>query len=154
VAEWSVNGTLTSLTVEEDLAITADLLDTNGSLLDGEKAPLGELVASGPLDRATVRTDDLVRRRIPIAPTSVNGRRVVYSVKLPRLRAGSVVTASARQLTSIAGLPYIVFIGSRLILTTDPDARTSRGIARRLPAPSEHNGFDCTHGPSAYGIRA
>jgi hypothetical protein len=128
------------------MTVGADLPD--GVLQD--KARLNALVASGRLDRASVRTDDLVRRRIPIAPEGVKGRRVVYSVKLPPLRVGSVVTASARQRTSIAGLPYNVFIGSRLILATAPDARTSRGLARRLPAPGEQNGFNCTHGPSAY----
>jgi hypothetical protein len=123
--------------------------DLPGTVLQ-DKGRLNALVASGRLDRASVRTDALVSRRIPIAPEGIKGRRAVYSVKLPPLRAGSVVTASARQRSSIAGLPYNVFIGSRLILATDPDARTSRGVARRLPAPGEHNGFNCTHGPSAY----
>ncbi len=115
-----------------------------------DKARLNALVTTGKVDREAVSSHALVHRRIPIALEGDLGRRVVYSVPLPRLEAGSVATAVARQRTGIAGLRYNVFVGSRLVIATDPNDRASHGIARKLPAPGENNGFNCTHGPSAY----
>jgi hypothetical protein len=65
--------------------------------------------------------------------------------------------ASARQVSVIAHLPYNVFIGSRLLLSTTPGARTSDRVARKIGVPrgqvTEGNGFNCTHRPSAHRSR-
>ena len=54
----------------------------------------------------------------------------------------------------IAGLPYNVFVGTRLIVSSDPGDTRPRGIARKAVALAgeltELNGFNCTRGPSAY----
>jgi hypothetical protein len=126
----------------------------DGSVRQGQ-ARLNAALMRGPLPPPeVVRNGHILHGGIPIAPEGSAGRRAVYSVKLPRLRAGDVVVASARQSSGIGHLPYNVFISSRLMLSTAPGARRADRIARRIGAPggqvTEGNGFNCTHGRSAY----
>jgi hypothetical protein len=126
----------------------------DGTVRQGQ-ARLNAAVMRGPLPPPRVaRSSDILHGGIPIAPDGTAGRRTVYSVKLPALRPGDVVVAWTRQSSAIGHLPYNVFIGSRLTLSTRPAARTADRIARRIGAPggrvTEGNGFNCTHGPSAY----
>lgn len=78
----------------------------------------------------------------------------MYSVKLPHLQAGDVITAHARQLFDIRGIRYAVFDSNQIVLTQGPRKVRAGPIARRSaspgPALDEANGFNCTHGPSAY----
>ena len=134
------------------VSVGADRPD--GTVRQGQ-ARLNAAVVRGPAPApAIVRSERLVSGGIPIAPDRKAGRRTIYSVELPPLRAGDLVVASARQGSAIGHLPYNVFIGSRMMLSTTPEARTSDRIARRIGAPrgqvTEGNGFNCTHGPSAY----
>jgi hypothetical protein len=126
----------------------------NGTVRQGQ-ARLNAALVRGPVTRPTVmRTDRLVHDAIAVAPDRTAGRRSVYSLKLPPLHQGDVVMSSARQVSEIGHLPYNVFIGSRLMLSTTPGARTADRVARKIGAPggqvTEGNGFNCTHGPSAY----
>jgi hypothetical protein len=127
---------------------------TDGTVRQGQ-ARLNAAVVRGPLPPPEAsRSGHILHGGIPIAPERKAGRRTVYSVKLPPLRVGDLVVASARQSSGIDHLPYNVFISSRLTLSTTPGARTADRIARRIGAPggqvSEGNGFNCTQGPSAY----
>jgi hypothetical protein len=78
----------------------------------------------------------------------------VYSVKLPHLQKGDVITADARQVLGIGGLHYAVFDSSQIILTQGRKQVRSGRVAQRSAAPGtaldEANGFNCTQGSSAY----
>jgi hypothetical protein len=126
----------------------------NGTVRQGQ-ARLSAALARGPVPRPTIaRTERLVHGAIPVAPDRTAGRRTVYSLRLPPLHRGDVVMASARHLSAIGHLPYNVFIGTRLTLSTKPGARIADRVARKIGARggqvTEGNGFNCTHGQSAY----
>jgi hypothetical protein len=91
---------------------------------------------------------------IPIAPSGKAGRRVIYSQRINHLRKGDVIEASARDLVTISSLPYPSFIGTDMILSHGPHAVSPAGIARGAVSGHGHlteaNGFNCTHGHSAY----
>jgi hypothetical protein len=77
----------------------------------------------------------------------------VYSVKLPHPKAGDVIVARARQILDIGHLGNAVFDSSQIILAQGPRKAGTGPIARRSGTPqtfTERNGFNCTHGPSAY----
>ena len=80
------------------------------------------------------------------------GLRVVYSVRLPSLLRGDVIAATARQVTDIRRLGYAAYVSDQLVLARSPDA--VRPPQRSAAAEGGHvtaaNGFNCTHGPSAY----
>jgi hypothetical protein len=126
----------------------------DGTVRQGQARLSAALMRGSVPAPKAVRSDRIVHRGIPIAPEGKAGRRTVYSLKLPPLEPGDVVLASARQLSVISHLPYNVFIGSRMLLSTTPGARRSDRVARKIGAPlgevTEGNGFNCTHGPSAY----
>ena len=104
--------------------------------------------------RTRVRVGKPLTRSLPIRPQSGPRRRVVYSVAVPELRRGEVLAADGRFATRIGRLPYNAFISSRLILATRPGAVGARGAAREIASHggrmAEHNGFNCTQGPSGY----
>ena len=75
---------------------------------------------------------------------------------MPRLERGDVLRVKARQRTAIAQLPYNAYVGSEVILAGSPGATRPGRVAERA-APealrgriTESNGFNCTHGRSAY----
>ena len=125
----------------------------NGEVRD-DKGRLNFLLVRGPRRSAKVRSERRIARSIPVAPRGRSGWRVVHSVRLPGLRRGDVIAARARHVASIAGLPYNVFVGSRLVLARRPRAARPSPLVRRSAALNghitEHNGFNCTHGRSAY----
>jgi hypothetical protein len=100
------------------------------------------------------RTAKRRSRSIPVAPSGKNGRRVVYSQRVNNLRKGDVLEASARHLVTISSLPYPSFVGTDVILAHGRNAVVPKGIARGATSShgrlTEQNGFNCTHGPSAY----
>jgi len=100
------------------------------------------------------RTAKRRSRSIPIAPSGKNGRRVIYSQRVNHLKKGEVLEASARHLVTISSLPYPAFVGTDLILAHGRNAVVPTGIARGAVSShgrlTEQNGFNCTHGPSAY----
>ncbi len=100
------------------------------------------------------RTTNVRSHSIPIAPSGKAGRRVIYSQRINDLRKGDMIEASARHLVTIASLPYPAFVGTELILTRGRRSVSPTGVAKGAVSSSgqltEANGFNCTHGPSAY----
>ncbi|MGE5200233.1 MAG: hypothetical protein ACM3H9_11375, partial [Rhodospirillaceae bacterium] len=100
------------------------------------------------------RTTNVRSHSIPIAPSGKAGRRVVYSQRINNLRKGDVIEARARHLVTIASLPYPAFVGTDVILATGPRSVSPTGVAQGAVSTSggltEANGFNCTHGASAY----
>jgi len=100
------------------------------------------------------RTANVRSHSVPIAPSGKAGRRVIYSERINNLRKGDVIEASAKHLVTIASVPYPSYIGTDLILTRGPRAVSPAGVARGTVSASgtltEANGFNCTHGHSAY----
>jgi len=100
------------------------------------------------------RTEKRRSRSIPIAPTGRAGRRVILSQRISHLKKGAVLEMSANHVVSISSLPYPSFVGTHVILTHGPQAVTPAGIARSAVGShgdlTEANGFNCTHGSSAY----
>jgi hypothetical protein len=112
-----------------------------------DKGRLNAIVLHGQVPPpASFHTGRRVSSVVPVAPAGRRGRRVVYSQRINRVRRGDVLEVSARHLVTISSLPYSSFIGTHVIL-----ARGRHGVAAS-PAYeiTETNGFNCTHGPSAY----
>ena len=55
-----------------------------------------------------------------MSPNRGGGWRSIYSVKLPNLLKGDVITARARQIFDIAGIPNAAFDSNRIVLTQGP----------------------------------
>jgi hypothetical protein len=119
-----------------------------------DKGRLSATVLHGRVDSKRFRAAARRSRAVPIAPSGKAGRRVIYSQRINKLRKGDVIEASARHLITIASLRYPVFIGSDVVLARGPHAVSSAGIPRQVASGNgdltEQNGFNCTHGPSAY----
>lgn len=123
-----------------------------GGIAKGEGARLNAAIArDGARVRSVRRT--ATRRRTRKLPASFDaGRRVVYSQRMNRLRAGDVLLVRARQRTAIERHRY--FIGSKVVIATRRRARQPGQLTRRIVYPSGRatrgNGFNCTLGPSAF----
>jgi hypothetical protein len=95
-----------------------------------------------------------IHRTVAMSPNHGGGWVSIYSVKLPHLQAGDVITAKARQVFDIAGIPNAVFDSNQIVMTRGPRKVESPRLVRRSVTPraslAEANGFNCTHGPSAY----
>ena len=119
-----------------------------------DKGRLSATVLHGRVDSKRFRTAARRSRSIPIAPSGKSGRRVIYSQRINRLHKGDVIEASAAHLITIASLRYATFIGTHVVLARGPHAVSSAGLPRRVASGggdlTEQNGFNCTHGPSAY----
>ena len=127
----------------------------NGSI-DQDSGRLNALVVpKRPRPRA-VHFDTHRRRHrsIPVRPRGSRGKRVVYSVRMPRLDKGDILTIKARQRTAIGQLRYSAYVGSEVILAARPGATHPSRLAKRAAALrgriTEATGFNCTQGPSAY----
>jgi len=118
----------------------------------GDGARLNAALArEGARVRSVVRSTG--RRRTRKLPASFEGgRRVVYSQRMERLRAGDVLLVRARQRTAIKRHRY--YIGSRVVIATRPRARRPGRLTRRIVSPNGaatgSNGFNCTLGPSGF----
>jgi hypothetical protein len=112
-----------------------------------DKGRLNAIVLRGRVPKPKkFKSANLVSSSVPIAPTGKGGRRVVYSQRINELRKGDVLEVSAKHLMTISSLPYSSFIGTHVIL-----AGSRHGIAAHArDEVTETNGFNCTHGPSAY----
>jgi hypothetical protein len=82
------------------------------------------------------------------------GKRVIYSVRMPRLDRGDILVARARETTAIGHLPYSAYVSSEVILAGAPNATHPSRLAKRATLLrgriTEANGFNCTQGPSAF----
>lgn len=135
------------------LIIGADRPD--GSVEQG-KGRVSALVIAADADPPTQgqASSRRIHRSVPMSPNRGGGWVSVYSVKLPNLRRGDVITARARQRLDIRGLGNAVFDSNQIVLTQGPRKVGPGPLARRSakpgPALDEANGFNCTQGPSAY----
>jgi hypothetical protein len=124
--------------------------DQEDGSVEGGKARLGAVVSSGS-PRNDRRSSD--RERTGKLPASFeNGKRVVYSQRLARLRRGDVLIVRARQVSRISTMPY--FVSDQIVVSTRPGAVRPSALARRSVSRTgtvtETNGFNCTIGPSAF----
>jgi hypothetical protein len=129
--------------------------DTPGGSVRQDKGRLNAITLHKHVPPAKrYRTQDVRSHWIPIAPEGKAGRRVIYSQRLTNLHKGDVIEASARHLVTISSVPYPSFVGTQLILTHGPHAVSPTGVARGAVSTNgqvtEMNGFNCTHGHSAY----
>lgn len=131
----------------EVIVVGADRPD--GSV-DGGKARLSFALTR---KRAEVKRKRMAtgRQRVRRLPPG-GAPRAVLSQRLPKLKRGDVLLASAFQRTAIRELPY--FVAAKVILATRPGARKpsahAREIVSRAGTATETNGFNCTVGPSAF----
>jgi hypothetical protein len=99
-------------------------------------------------------SETLVNSQLPLTEGKKEKRRVVYSVPIPAPRKGEVLAFDASFLTGISDLRFNTFIGSRVLMGTDPTATTSEGLAKTsIPLrgqATESNGFNCTLGASGF----
>jgi hypothetical protein len=126
--------------------------DTPDGRVRDDKARLDAVVLRRPWDPHRYATHHERRKRLPLR--SQGAARVVYSVKVRGLERGDVLVAAARQRTGLDGLAYPAFIGSSLVLARHPTAVHPGPLAKSAGSNratvDEGNGFNCTHGRSAY----
>jgi hypothetical protein len=132
------------------VVIGADLPD--GSI-EEDKGRLAAVISSTDRDQR-VGTRERRAHSIPMSEEGGGGLRVSYSLRLPPLRRGDVIEASALQVADISHLPYAAWIGTHMILATRPRATQPRGVAKRI-APfgatlTESNGSNCTLAESGF----
>jgi hypothetical protein len=128
--------------------------DGPGGSVQQDKGRLNAVVARHRASATRRRTRRRVAHRLRVEAHGASPSRVAYSLRTSHLRAGDILVATAAQRTSIAGLAYNLFVSDHLILATRRGATNPTGPARRVGSLhgqlSEANGFNCTHGPSAY----
>jgi hypothetical protein len=129
--------------------------DTPSGTVRQDKGRLNAVTLHGHVPPAKrYRTEKRHSRSIPIAPSGKEGRRVIYSQRIAHLKKGDVIEASAQHLVTISSVPYPSFVSTDVILTHGPHAVSPTGIATGSVSAhgtlTEANGFNCTHGPSAY----
>ncbi|HKJ36958.1 MAG TPA: hypothetical protein VKA36_10355 [Solirubrobacterales bacterium] len=83
------------------------------------------------------------------------GLEAVYSVKIPRPRAGEKLVVEGRYAASIRGNPYNVRARTQIILTdgpkrNDPTRRRAAKVALESTRMAEENNFNCTLGSSGH----
>ncbi|MEO8091763.1 MAG: dihydrofolate reductase family protein [bacterium] len=135
------------------LIIGADRPDGSVEQGKGRVSALAIAAGADPETRSPT-SSRRIHRSVPMSPNRGGGWVSVYSVKLPNLRKGDVITARARQRLDIRGLGNAVFDSNQIVLAQGPRKVGSGPVARRSakpgPALDEANGFNCTQGPSAY----
>jgi hypothetical protein len=126
--------------------------DESSGGVSGNKGRLAAVVLSPGAAPSVWRQRTTHVRHDELPERQDGGRRVVYSVRLPTLRQGDVIAATAGQSTHIGHLPYAAYVSDQLVL-----ARRARAVRPARPSPAADgghltaaNGFNCTHGPSAY----
>jgi hypothetical protein len=124
----------------------------DGSILQ-DKGRLNAVVTTpeaAPPSRSD--TSRRVHRRLPVNRGS--NWTSVYSVKLSNVHQGDILVSTAKQRTGISPVPYNVFVDTRIILTGGRAANHTNRVTRRVSTLNgqltEGNGFNCTHGHSAY----
>ncbi len=131
--------------------------DRPDGTVDGDKARIDGLLARGDVPPPqTQEGGQKMRESVPITPSGdgPSGQRVVRSLRLDNLRKGDVIRISAEQRIGISSVPYNVFIGTRMILSTSPTEKRTNGFVANVISSggeiTEQNGFNCTQGGSAH----
>ncbi len=123
--------------------------------VDGDKGRIDGLLERGRIPPPRLKNGGAkMRDSVPIAPSGDDGRKVVRSLRIDDLRKGDAIRVSAEQRIGISGLPYNVFIGTRMIIATSPNETHTDGFVAKVFSSggeiSEQNGFNCTQGNSTY----
>jgi hypothetical protein len=126
--------------------------DERSGTVRRNKGRLAAIVAPGAVAPSVWRVPTTRLRHRELPERQDGGLRVVYSLRLPTLRRGDAIAAIARQTTDIDHLPYAAYVSDQLVLARSPNA-----VRPARPSPAEDagyltaaNGFNCTHGHSAY----
>jgi hypothetical protein len=98
------------------------------------------------------------RRRLGLLPIGSRSSdiqsRVLYSLELPRLRAGEGLVADGKAIASIGGHRYSAFTSAEMVLASSPSAkepdRESNRVTGVESSIGRRNGFNCTQGSSAH----
>jgi hypothetical protein len=124
----------------------------DGSILQ-DKGRLNAVVttpAASPPGRSSTKAR--IHRRLPV--NRGGNWTSVYSARLSNVHRGDVLVAIAKQRTGISPVPYNVFLDTRIILTGRRSGNHANRLTRRISSLNgqltEGNGFNCTHGRSAY----
>ena len=120
-----------------------------------DKGRLNVVQARGRVPAPAVTSSEtLLNSQLPLTEGKKEKRRVVYSVPIPAPRKGEVLAFDASFLADISALRFNTFIGSRVLMATDPTATTSEGFAKTsIPLrgqATESNGYNCTLGASGF----
>jgi hypothetical protein len=125
--------------------------------VDGDKARIDGLLERGDIPPPATKVGGAkMRDTVPITPSGdgPSGQKVVRSLRLEGLRKGDALRISAEQRIGISSVPYNVFIGTRMILSTSPTETRTNGFVSNVMSSggeiTEQNGFNCTQGGSAH----
>ena len=123
--------------------------------IDGDKARVDGLLERGNIPPPRIQDGGAkMRDSVPIAPSGDEGRKVVRSIRIDDLRKGDALRIEADQRIGISSVPYNVFIGTRVIVTTSPNSTKTDGFVSNVISSggevTELNGFNCTQGGSTY----
>ncbi len=123
--------------------------------VDGDKGRVDAILERGAIPPPqTTEGGAKMRGSVPIAPSGNAGRKVVRSLRLDGLEKGDALRIKSKQRIGISSVPYNVFIGTRVIVSTSPtETRTKGFVTKTLSSGgevSEQNGFNCTQGKSTY----
>jgi hypothetical protein len=129
--------------------------DTPSGGIVQDKGRISAALRRGPLPMpVAVRTHHPRVDKVPVAAHGKRGRVSIASVRLGKLKRGTVIRARSSQLTSLRSLHYNAFIGTRLILATRPAAVRATPFVNKIATldgtMTEQNGFNCTKGPSEF----
>ena len=131
--------------------------DRPGGRVSQDKGRLNLLLTRRKAPRPVGRRVAHARRErsLPLERGGSDARRVLYSVPLTGLRAGEKLLVKGRHLTALpSSFPGNAYIHSELILASRPGGTSPGRAARRVGTLhgriSEANGFNCTHGDSAF----
>ena len=129
--------------------------DRPDGTVDGDKGRVDGLIERGAIPRPRTKSGGAkMRDSVPIAPSGEAGRRVVRSLRINGLRKGDALRIASRQRMRISSVPYNVFIGTRVIIATSRRETRTNGFVSKVISSggeiTEQNGFNCTHGNSAY----
>lgn len=129
--------------------------DRPNGTVEGDKGRVDGIVVRGEVPAAErIKGGAKLRNAVPIAPSGAKGRKVVRSLRIDGLQKGDALQISSHQKNGISHLPYNVFIGTRVIVATSPTETRTNGFVARVVSSggeiTEQNGFNCTHGGSAY----
>lgn len=91
-------------------------------------------------------------KKVPVGPEdSKIKRKVIYSAKVQRLRAGDQLVVDAKALTKIGRLPYNVFQRTEVVFAKKRNSTKPAGkVLDTTARVSASNGLNCTQGKSAH----
>ena len=121
-------------------------IDRKDGRVSGDRGRLNVIRFRGRGVPVRKRTD--TRRRRSRVPIKRGAKSVIYSMRLSNLRRGEQLAFQAAASIGIGHLSYSAFVGSQLVLGTNPQATHTTEFTRRVGTlqgeVTEANGFNCT----------